>query len=50
MEEKTFKIMGAAGAMNIVLGVVVLVTGVAAGVLMIVSGGKLLSGKSKILF
>lgn len=50
MEEKTYKVMGGAGAMNIVLGIVILVTGIASGVLMIVSGAKLLTGKSRILF
>lgn len=50
MEEKTYKVMGGTGALNIVLGVVILVTGIASGVLMIVSGARLLTGKSKILF
>lgn len=50
MEEKTFKIMRGAGAMNIVVGVITLVTGVATGVLLIIAGGKLLAGKSRILF
>ena len=39
-----------AGALNIVLGVISLVVGIAAGVLLIISGGKLVSGKSRILF
>jgi len=50
MEEKIYKTMNGAGAMNIVLGVVALAVGVATGVLLIISGSKLLSGKSKILF
>lgn len=50
MEEKTYKIMHGVGALNIALGVVVLVTGLAAGVLMLVGGGRLLSGKNKVLF
>ena len=49
MEEKIYKIMRGAGALNIVLGVISLV-GIAAGVLLIISGGKLVSGKSRILF
>ena len=44
------KIMRGAGALNIVLGVISLVVGIAAGVLLIISGGKLVSGKSRILF
>lgn len=50
MEEKTYKTMGGAGALNIVLGVVALAVGIATGVLLIISGAKLISGKSKILF
>ncbi len=50
MEEKIYKIMRGAGALNIVLGVISLVVGIAAGVLLIISGGKLVSGKSRILF
>lgn len=50
MEEKIYKTMNGAGAMNIVLGVIALAVGVATGVLLIISGAKLLSGKSKILF
>ena len=50
MEEKTYKTMGGAGALNIVLGVVSIVAGVAIGVLLIISGAKLLAGRTKILF
>lgn len=50
MEEKVYKIMNGAGAMNIVLGVISLAVGIACGVLLLVSGAKLLSGKSKLLF
>lgn len=50
MEEKTYKTMNGAGALNIVLGAIAIVTGVASGVLLIITGAKLLAGKSKILF
>ena len=50
MEEKVYKTMNGAGALNITLGVVSLVAGVTAGILLIISGAKLLAGKSKILF
>ena len=50
MEERTYKIMGGSGALNIAVGVVVLVVGVASGVLLMISGAKLLAGRSKILF
>ena len=50
MEEKIYKIMRGAGALNIVLGVISLVVGIAAGGLLIIRGCKLISGKSHILF
>ncbi|MCM1570076.1 MAG: hypothetical protein NC081_11625 [Roseburia sp.] len=50
MEEKVYKTMNGAGAMNIVLGVIALAVGLAAGVLLIISGAKLLAQKSKIIF
>lgn len=50
MEEKVYKTMGGTGAWNIVIGVVVLAVGVAAGVMLIISGAKLLANKSKVLF
>lgn len=50
MDEKIYKTMGGSGALNIVLGIVVLAVGAASGVLLIVSGAKLLSRKSRILF
>ena len=50
MEERTYKTMGGSGALNIALGVVVLVVGVASGVLLMISGAKLLADRSKILF
>lgn len=50
MEEKTYKVMKGSGVLNIVVGIVVLVTGITGGVLLIISGAKLLAGKSRILF
>ncbi len=50
MEEKVYKTMGGTGAWNIVIGVVVLAVGVAAGVMLIIGGAKLLANKSKVLF
>ena len=50
MEEKIYKTMSGSGAMSIAGGVVTLVVGLVCGILMIVGGAKLLSGKSKILF
>lgn len=50
MEERVYKTMRGAGATNIVVGIITLVVGVAAGVLMIISGAKLLAGKKDIIF
>lgn len=50
MEEKIYKTMSGSGALNIVVGVATLVAGITGGVLLIISGAKLLSSKSKILF
>ncbi|MCR4902573.1 MAG: hypothetical protein K6A23_06925 [Butyrivibrio sp.] len=50
MEEKTYKVMGNTGALNIAFGVIAIVAGTAAGVLLIISGAKLLQNRSKIIF
>lgn len=49
MNEKIYKTMSCTGACSIAVGIITLVTGVAAGVLMIVSGSRLLKRKSDIL-
>lgn len=49
MNEKVYKTMTGAGAGNIALGIVVLVTGIVSGILMIVNGARLLKRKSEIL-
>ncbi len=50
MEEKIYKTMNTSGAWNIAIGVTTLVLGIAGGVLLIVTGARLLSRKSHILF
>lgn len=50
MEEKAYKTMSHSGALNIALGVIAVVTGVAGGVLLLVSGARLLAAKSKLIF
>ena len=50
MEEKTFKLMGSTGAINIAFGIISIVAGTATGVMLIISGAKLLSGRKKIIF
>ena len=49
-DEKTFKLLGHAGAIDIAFGVISIVAGIAGGVILIVSGAKLLGSKSKIIF
>ena len=43
MDEKLYKVMRGAGALNITLGVVTLVLGLVSGILLVVGGAKLLS-------
>lgn len=50
VEQKIYKVMKGAGAANITMGVITLVVGLVTGVLLIVTGGRLIAGKSKILF
>lgn len=48
--EKTYKTMSLIGGGNIAIGIVVLITGIVAGIMMIVNGGKLLKAKKEITF
>ena len=50
MEEKVYKTMGRCCALAITVGVVSIVAGLAGGVLLLISGGRLLAEKSKLLF
>lgn len=50
MEEKTYKLVKRTGGFSIALGIISIVAGVTIGVLSIVTGAKLLKGKSRILF
>lgn len=47
MEEKLYKLMRGSGATTLVLGICILVAGVASGILLIITGGKLLKNKDK---
>ena len=42
MGEKTYKTMCGSGALSITVGIITIITGFVAGVLMIISGAKLL--------
>lgn len=50
MDEKTYKKMKSSGAMNLVIGVISIVAGLTAGVLLIISGARLLGHKPENLF
>ena len=49
MNEKAYKAMGLAGAAGIAVGIVVTVIGIAAGVISIISGARLLKEKKGII-
>lgn len=50
MNEKLYKTLGVTGAGNITIGVVSIVAGVAGGILLIISGARLLKKRSEIMF
>jgi len=50
MNERAYKTMNSVGAGNLVIGIVLLAVGIAAGILMIVNGGRLLKNKSELMF
>ena len=50
MNEKTYRTMARIGGGSNALGVIVLVTGIATGILMIVNGARLLRHKSELTF
>lgn len=50
MNEKTYKTMSRAGGSSIAIGIIVMVTGLATGILMIVNGAHLLKRKADLIF
>ena len=48
--EKAYKTMQSAGVGSIVLGIIMIVTGVAAGIISIINGAGLLKNKNQITF
>lgn len=50
MSEKIYTTMKSVGIGNLVMGILIIVAGIVSGVLMIISGGKLLKKKSDLLF
>lgn len=50
MAEKVYKTMKSVGAFNLVTGILLIVGGIAAGIVVIVNGAKLLNDKSDLTF
>lgn len=48
--EKIYKAMKSVGSFNVVLGILMIVSGIAFGILVIAKGAKLLKHKSEIMF
>ncbi len=49
MDEKVYKTIGFSGAANLAIGICILVTGIASGILLILNGANLLKSKKRIL-
>ena len=50
MNEKTFKTMGSVGAADIAVGIIMIVSGVSAGVIAVVNGVRLLKNRKGLTF
>lgn len=50
MNEKLYKTLGVSGAGNIAIGVISITAGVVSGILLIISGARLLKKRSEIMF
>lgn len=50
MSEKNYHLMSQAGAGNITIGIIMIVTGVATGIIAIVNGARLLAGRKDLTF
>lgn len=48
--EKVYKMMKHVGIFNMVMGIILIVTGVGIGVSVLVNGARLITGKSKLTF
>ncbi len=48
--EKAYKTMTSSGAANLVAGIVMIVAGIAAGVITIINGARLLKNRNEIIF
>ena len=50
MEEKLYKKLKSVGASNLVFGIIIILSGIGAGVVMLINGARLLAHKSENLF
>lgn len=50
MNEKIYKTMSGAGVTSLVLGIVIMVTGIVSGIMLILGGTRLLKKRSEITF
>ena len=48
-EEKIYKTMGKAGVWNIVIAIIIMVTGIVSGIMLLISGAKLLLRKGDVI-
>ena len=49
MNERIYKTMSSTGACSLAVGIIILATGITAGIMMIINGARLLKKKSEIL-
>ena len=49
-EEKVYKVVRATGAWDLAIGIATIILGLGAGIMLVISGAKLLSSRSKIMF
>ena len=50
MNEKIYKTMGSTGAASLTIGIISIVGGIVGGILLIISGARLLKKRSEIMF
>ena len=49
MDEHTYKVLGGTGALNIAFGIISIIARIAVGVLLIISGAKLLGSRKRVI-
>ena len=49
MDEHVYKVLGGSGALNIAFGIISITVGLATGVLLIISGAKLLGSRRNVI-